>query len=86
MIVATVYVSSNCKLRITTQEFCMVGGYMVDLEKPQNCQNPGVGACTRMGVCLGQYGKVQICMAYQTLSCSIYLATAQNEGLSELQC
>ena len=38
------------------QEFCMVGGYTEDLEKPQNCQNRGVGTCSRMGVCPGQYG------------------------------
>ena len=31
--------------RVTTQKFCMVGGYTEDLEKPQNCQNLGVGAC-----------------------------------------
>ena len=32
------------------QEFSMVGGYTENLEKPQNCQNWGVGACS------GQYG------------------------------
>ena len=32
------------------QEFSMVGGYMENLEKPQNCQNWGVGTCS------GQYG------------------------------
>ena len=39
-----------------TQEFRMVGGYMENLEKPQNCQNWGVGACLGMGACSGQYG------------------------------
>ena len=33
-----------------TQEFSMVGGYMENLKKPQNCQNWGVAACS------GQYG------------------------------
>ena len=27
-----------------------------NLEKPQNCQNWGVGACSGMGACSGQYG------------------------------
>ena len=44
-----------CKLSgptfgFTTQEFSMVGGYTENLEKPQNCQNWGVDACS------GQYG------------------------------
>ena len=30
--------------RFTMQEFSMVGDYIEDLEKPQNCQNGGVGA------------------------------------------
>ena len=37
-------------------EFSMVGGYTENLEKPQNCQNWVVGACTGIGTCLGQYG------------------------------
>ena len=41
------------------QEFSMVGGYMENLEKPQNCQNWGVGACLGMGACSGQYGSTQ---------------------------
>jgi len=40
----------------TTREFSMVGGYTENLEKPQSCQNWGVGACTGMGACSGQYG------------------------------
>ena len=28
-----------------TQDFCVVGVYKDDLEKPQNCQNRGMGAC-----------------------------------------
>ena len=38
------------------QEFSMVGGYTENLEKPQNCQNWGVGTCSGMGACSGQYG------------------------------
>ena len=34
--------------RSTTQEFSMVGGYMEDIEKPQNCN---VGACSGVGAC-----------------------------------
>ena len=30
--------------RFTVQEFSMVGDYIEDLEKPQNCQNWGVGS------------------------------------------
>ena len=41
--------------RVTTQEFCVVGGYTEDLEKRPNCQNQTVGACMRMGACPGQY-------------------------------
>ena len=41
--------------RFTTQEFSMVGSYMEDLKKRQNCQNWEVGACTGMGACPGQY-------------------------------
>ena len=43
-------------------KFSMIGSYMEDLRKPQNCQNwkvgacSGMGACTGMGACLGQYG------------------------------
>ena len=40
----------------TTQEFSMVGGYIENPEKPQNSQNWGVGACTGMSTCSGQYG------------------------------
>ena len=38
------------------QEFSMVGGYMEELKKPQNCQNWGVGACP------GQYGMRTACV------------------------
>ena len=40
----------------TTWEFSVVGSYTENPEKPQNCQNWGVGACTGMGACSGQYG------------------------------
>ena len=40
----------------TTQEFNIVGGYTENPEKPLNGQNWGVGACTGMGACSGQYG------------------------------
>ena len=36
------------------QEFSMVGGYMEDLKKQQNCQN--LGAWVGMGTCQIQYG------------------------------
>ena len=36
-----------------TQEFSMVGGYTENLEKQQNYQNWGVGACS------GQYGSIE---------------------------
>jgi len=32
-------------------EFSMVGGYTENPEKPQNCQNWGVGTCAGMGTC-----------------------------------
>ena len=35
------------------KKFCVVGVYTQDLEKPQNCQNQGVGACLEMGTCPG---------------------------------
>ena len=44
------YSLRELKLWVTTQEFSVVGGYKEDLEKPQNCQNRGVGTCP------GQYG------------------------------
>jgi len=53
---------SGPTFRFTTQEFSMVGGYMENLEKPQNCQNLGVGAC------LGQYGKCMISSLLYLLS------------------
>ena len=34
----------------------MVSGYMENPETPQYLQKWGVGACTDMGVCSGQYG------------------------------
>ena len=38
------------------QEFSMVGSNTENLEKPQNCQNWGVGTCAAgMGACSGQY-------------------------------
>ena len=40
----------------TTREFSMVGGYTENPEKSQNGQNWGVGACTGMSACSGQYG------------------------------
>ena len=42
----------------------MVGGYTENLEKPQNCQNRGVDACTGMGACSGQYGNILASMYY----------------------
>ena len=33
----------------TMQNFSMVGGQTENFEKPQNCQNLGVGVCTGMG-------------------------------------
>ena len=52
------YVSSvDLPYGFTTQEFSMVGGYTENLEKPQNCQNWGVGTCVCMGTCPGQYSK-----------------------------
>ena len=35
----------------TMQNFSMVGGYTENLEKPQSCQNWGVGACMGVGAC-----------------------------------
>ena len=43
-----------CRFGFTMQKFSMVGGYTENLEKPQNCQNWGVGACS------GQYGTSKI--------------------------
>ena len=40
----------------TTWEFSMVGGYTENPEKPHNSQDWGVGACTGMSACSGQYG------------------------------
>ena len=42
--------------RPTSIQLSMVGGYTKDLKKSLNCQNWGVGACTRMGACPGQSG------------------------------
>ena len=39
----------------SSREFSMVGGYTEELEKPQKCQNWGVGTCAGMGDCPGQY-------------------------------
>ena len=39
--------------------FSMVGGYMENLEKPQNCQNWGMGACKGMGTFSEQYGIIK---------------------------
>ena len=50
------YVSSADLPRIHYARIYRVGGYTENLEKPQNHQNWGVGACTGMGACLGQYG------------------------------
>ena len=47
------------------QEFYVVGGYKEDLEKPQNYQNQGVGACARMGACPRQYGTCHLMMYTQ---------------------
>ena len=44
----------------TMREFSMVSSYMENLEKPHNCQNWGVGTCTGMGTCSGQYGKYKL--------------------------
>ena len=33
-----------------------MSSYTENPEKPQNCQKWGVGACTGMGACSGQYG------------------------------
>ena len=60
-VVASKAQSQLCELSGSTfefnaQEFSMVGGYIENLEKPQNCQNWGVGACSGVGACLGQYG------------------------------
>ena len=56
------------------QEFSMVGGYMENPEKPQNCQNwggggGGVGACTGMGACSGQYGSEALRIAISATGC-----------------
>jgi len=65
-VVASKAQSQLCKLSgstygFNTQEFSMVGGYTENLEKPQNCQNSGVGACSGMGTCSGQYGNDATC-------------------------
>ena len=54
MHVSSGYNNTNCEtdLTVTTQEFRMVGGYMENLAKPQNCQNWWVGACMEMDRCL----------------------------------
>ena len=47
---------SGSTFGFNTQEFSMVGGYTEYLKKLQSCQNWGVGACSVMGACSGQYG------------------------------
>ena len=59
---------SQCELSgstfgFNTQEFSMVGGYTKNLEKPQNCQNWGVGTC------LGQYGTYALTSVKFLLAC-----------------
>ena len=46
---------------------------MENPEKPQNCQKWGVGACTGMGTCSGQYGMYLQCMYNVCLSFTILL-------------
>ena len=75
--------SKLCELRwptfeFTMQEFSMVGGYTENLEKPQNCQNWGVGACADMGTCPGQY-----CL--RTWMARITLAPEGSGSLAKLQ-
>ena len=62
-VVASKAQSELCELSGSTfefnaQEFSMVGGYMENLKKPQNHQNWGMGACSGVGTCSGQYGNV----------------------------
>ena len=45
----------------------MVGGYTENLEKPQNCQNWGVGTCAGMGAYLGQYSMYMYIAEYKWL-------------------
>ena len=42
-------------MTVTKQKLSMVGGYMEDLAKSQNCQNWWVSTCTEMGACTGHY-------------------------------
>ena len=53
------YELSGSTFGFTKQEFSMVGGYTENLEKPQKCQNWGVGACSGMGAYSGQYGIIR---------------------------
>ena len=46
---------------------------MENPETPQNCQKWGVGACTGMGTCSGQYGMYLQCMYNVCLSFRILL-------------
>ena len=46
---------------------------MENPETPQNCQKWGVGACTGMGACSGQYGMYLQCMYNVCLSFRILL-------------
>ena len=56
MITATCVCSYMSSADLLSIEFRMVGSYTKDLKKSLNSQNWGVGACTRMGACPGQYG------------------------------
>ena len=42
------------------QELGLVGSYMEDLMKPENCQNWEEGASTEMSICSVQYGSCGI--------------------------
>ena len=44
------------ELRVTTQEFCAVGGYMEDLTNHRTVKVGGMHPCSGMGACTGQYG------------------------------
>ena len=51
-------------------KFSMVDGYTENLEKPQNHQNWGVGTCTGIVACPGQYSIYIVFLLLRILMCS----------------
>ena len=55
--------SSNCELSSHHARILHGGRLHGGPPKPQNCQNWGVGPCSGMGACTGQYGKIRKLMS-----------------------